>query len=73
MDEPTPEDTRATRAARWLQPTPAELAGVALLVLGAVVASVVIWIQATHRPTTAATAVAAAAGAWLATAARAGG
>lgn len=54
MDDPTrdidPDPTPAARLARWFQPTPPELAGLALLVLGAVVASALLWFQAAQRP-----------------------
>ena len=48
--DPTPDPTRAARVARWLQPSPPELAGLAVLVLGAVVASGLLWFQAAQRP-----------------------
>lgn len=50
MHEPPPDPSRAARVARWLQPSPPELAGLAVLVLGAVVASGLMWFQAAQRP-----------------------
>ncbi len=41
---------RLERAASWLRATPAELAGLAILLVGAVVASLLLWSGATGRP-----------------------
>ncbi|MFP4636607.1 MAG: hypothetical protein ACLFRD_12150, partial [Nitriliruptoraceae bacterium] len=43
-------DELPSRLARWLQPTPAEVVGLVVLLLGAVVASGVWWWQAGQRP-----------------------
>jgi competence protein ComEA len=49
--EDDPIDQRPTaRVARWFQPSPAELTGLAVLLLGAVVVSGVLWFQAAQRP-----------------------
>jgi competence protein ComEA len=40
----------ASRAASWLQATPAELAGLAILLMGALLASVLLWSGASGRP-----------------------
>jgi competence protein ComEA len=50
VTDPMLEETPAARVARWFQPSPAELAGLALLVLGAIVASALLWFQAAQRP-----------------------
>lgn len=50
MDDPTLTEAPTTRAARWFQPSPPELLGLAVLVLGAVVASALLWFQAAQRP-----------------------
>ena len=52
LDEPTADGRsgRADRWARWFQPTPAEVVGLAVLLLGAVVASTLWWWQAVQRP-----------------------
>ena len=42
---------RSARATTWLEPTPSELAGLAVLVLGAVAATTLLWMQASRRPT----------------------
>jgi competence protein ComEA len=48
-DEPPPP-SRAERAASWLRATPAELAGLAILLVGAMAVSVTLWTGATARP-----------------------
>lgn len=50
MDELPSDDPVTVRAARWLQATPAEMIGLAVLVLGAIAASWLLWVQATQRP-----------------------
>lgn len=52
MDDPTLDETPAARAARWLQPSPGELVGLIILLLGAVTASGLLWLQASQRPST---------------------
>jgi competence protein ComEA len=48
-DERTPP-SRVERAASWLRATPAELAGLAILLVGAMAVSVTLWTGATARP-----------------------
>jgi competence protein ComEA len=50
VNDPMLDQTFAARVARWFQPSPSELAGLALLVLGAIVASALLWFQAAQRP-----------------------
>jgi competence protein ComEA len=50
VNDPMPDQTPAARVARWFQPSPAELAGLAILVSGAIVASAMLWFQAAQRP-----------------------
>jgi competence protein ComEA len=54
MDDPlhdiSAEPSRTAGLARWFQPSAPELAALALLVLGAVVASALLWFQAAQRP-----------------------
>jgi len=55
MDEPTVQgehtrDPPLVRAGRWFQATPAELTGLAVLLTGALAASVLLWWSATGRP-----------------------
>lgn len=49
-DESRPDEPVAVRAARWFQATPAELVGLAVLVVGAIAATGLLWVQATQRP-----------------------
>lgn len=48
--EPTPTEPRLVRAGRWFQATPAELTGLAVLLTGALAASVLLWWSTTGRP-----------------------
>lgn len=50
MDTPRDDATPAGRAAAWLQATRAELVGLAVLLVGALVATGLLWLQATGRP-----------------------
>jgi competence protein ComEA len=50
MPDPTREADPTGRLARWFQPSPPELAGLAVLVLGAIVATSLLWLQAAQRP-----------------------
>jgi competence protein ComEA len=50
-DAPTDEAGWRTRLGAWFAPAPAELAGLAVLLLGALVLSGVLWTQAVSRPT----------------------
>jgi competence protein ComEA len=49
-DLPDGSDRASERAVGWLRPTPAELVGLAILLVGALVASVLLWSGATARP-----------------------
>lgn len=63
-DEPSHDDGDwRTRLAAWFAPSPAELAGLAVLVVGALLLSGTLWLQATSRPTSLDPTGAAAAGA----------
>ena len=48
--EPTPTEPRLVRAGRWFQATPAELTGLAVLLTGALAASLLLWWSAMGRP-----------------------
>jgi competence protein ComEA len=50
LDERPPAAGPVERAAAWLQATPAELLGVAVLLLGALAASLLLWSGAAARP-----------------------
>ena len=53
MDEPTVQgehDPPLVRAGRWFQATPAEMTGLAVLLTGALAASVLLWWSASGRP-----------------------
>ena len=51
-DASSDEADRRTRLATWFSPSPGELAGLAVLLVGALVLSAVLWVQAVARPTT---------------------
>src|SRR5665811_812801 len=48
-DDP-PDDPWFVRCAAWIQPTPVELLGLTVLLVGALTASAVLWWSATTRP-----------------------
>jgi competence protein ComEA len=49
-DAPTAPRARLTRAMSWFHATPAELIGLAVLLVGSLVASAALWVAATQRP-----------------------